>query len=295
MTGRFRFAIPLAGVALAGSLAALPARAEDPAPPAEPLPPWSATSELGIVWTSGNAETSTIGFKAQVLRRWEPVALLTIKAGAVKAESTTIERTATVTNSGNVKVDEDENTETTAENYFLNGQYDRKITEKFLWFVGAGWDRNEPAGVRNRYTAAAGLGNLWVNTDTVKFKTNYGLTGTKQDDVVENPDESDTFLGARLSYDYLHKFGTNTVYTSTLAVDDNLDETSDWRADMINAIAVSMNKRLALKVSLQWLYDNEPSLIEVDVDNPPVGGPETVFVEADDLDSIFTASLVVNF
>jgi hypothetical protein len=66
---------------------------------------------------------------------------------------------------------------------------------------------------------------------------------------------------------------------------------------MVNSVAVAMNRRLALKVSLQWLYDNQPSLQLVDLFNPPFppGTPAgRAQVELDELDTIFTASLVVN-
>jgi hypothetical protein len=53
-----------------------------------------------------------------------------------------------------------------------------------------------------------------------------------------------------------------------------------------------MSDMLALKVSLQWLYDNLPSLELVDY---TPGTPPQVPVPLDDLDTIFTTSLVVNF
>ena len=57
-----------------------------------------------------------------------------------------------------------------------------------------------------------------------------------------------------------------------------------------------MSERLALKVSLRWRYENEPSLEEVGREFPQ-GTPsgETVLVPLDELDSTFSASLVVSF
>jgi hypothetical protein len=49
-----------------------------------------------------------------------------------------------------------------------------------------------------------------------------------------------------------------------------------------------MSKKLALKVTLQWLYDNQPAALAIS----PTG---EVLAEADDLDTVFTASLVINF
>ena len=51
--------------------------------------------------------------------------------------------------------------EKTAENYYLRGRYDRNITERFFWYGGVGWDRNEFAGIKNRMTVFGGVGNLW--------------------------------------------------------------------------------------------------------------------------------------
>jgi hypothetical protein len=77
-----------------------------------------------------------------------------------------------------------------------------------------------------------------------------------------------------------------------LVLDDNLDETSDWRADMANGLAVAMSDNLALKVGLQLLYDNEPA-IEL-IPNTPAPPAEVPF-ELDEMDTILTTSLVVDF
>lgn len=260
----------------------------------EPALGWSDKAEMSYVQTAGNSEGSTLGLKNELKRTWAE-ATFTLRAGAVRAESTTFFRTAVGTPGSFVFV-EDKESQLTAENYLLAGRYDRKITERFFWYGGAGWDRNRFAGVENRYVAEGGVGNVWVDTDTVKFKTSYALTYTDQEDVVEVPGSDGSFAGLRLSWDYLHQFGANTTYTNVLVVDDSLEETSDWRANMTNSVAVSMNKRLALKASLQWLYDNQPSFADVAlVDGLGVPTGSTVLVELDELDTVFTTSLVINF
>lgn len=249
---------------------------------------WGDKAELGYVFVDGNAQSSSLGFKNELTYRWEK-ALFTFRVGAVRAKTTDITREAVGT-PDDFTVITHETDRVAAENYFANVQYDRTITERFYWFVGAGWDRNKPSGIENRYTGVAGVGNIWVDTEKIKFKTNYGLSYTSQEDSLG---DTDSFAGARFSWDYLHKFGANTTYQNLFIFDLNVEETSDWRGDMINSLAVAMSKSLALKLSLQWLYDNEPALIAVDLagSDPPT----KVSIEADELDTIFTASLVMTF
>jgi len=74
-----------------------------------------------------------------------------------------------------------------------------------------------------------------------------------------------------------------------------LDDTEDYRADLVNTISVAMSKRLALKASFQLLFDNRPALTDI----PLIGGDSLdgsrVLVELDNLDSVLMVSLVTNF
>ena len=252
---------------------------------------WTDVAEFSFVATAGNSEASTLGFKNTLARAWEKSSF-ELKAGAVRGESTRTTRTVVA----GPAISETSTTDLTAENYVFNGRYDRKITERFFWYTGAGWDRNRFAGVDNRYSGVGGVGNIWLDADRVKFRTDYALSYTKQENVVEVAGADDSFLGARLSSKFLHKLGAVTTFGNDLVVDENLDETSDFRADMTNWVTVSMSARLALKVSLQWLYDNEPSFESIADPGdllPPLG--PTASAQLDDLDTIFTASLVANF
>ena len=82
--------------------------------------------------------------------------LFELKLGGIKVKTTTTTVYAVGTADA---VFEDKVTDTTAENYFLTGRYDRNISPKFFWFAGAGWDRNIPAGIQNRYVGFGGVGN----------------------------------------------------------------------------------------------------------------------------------------
>lgn len=280
-------ALPLIVLA-AGST---PATAED-----EAKTGWSDEAELSLVSTSGNSKSSTIGFKNTLTHTWESSAL-EIRAGGIRAKSNTITRFAVGT-PGDFSEQETKQSKVTAEYYYLEGKYRHLISEKLFWYSGAGWQRNQPSGIQDRFLVEGGLGNLWRNDEDLKFSTEYGLTWTDQEDVVIRPDIDETWIGARLGWKYLNKFGASTTYENLLVLDANLEESSRWRGDMINSLSVSMSSHLALKVSLQWLYENEPAFTEGELfspGNPPTPTGTTVPIQLDELDSIFTASLVVNF
>jgi putative salt-induced outer membrane protein YdiY len=263
---------------------------------------WSDTADFSYVFTSGNSSTNTFGFKNVLKRDWQDAAF-TLRAGAVRASSEVVtDKKAFVRSDGTVSIIEDKEKQTSAEFYFLNGQYDRNISENFYWYAGAGWERNELAGISNRYVASAGVGNIWHNTDDMKFKTFYGVTWTSEKSVAG---ESDSFVGVRGGYDYLNKLTASTTIGSVLIVDLDASETSNWRGDWTNWVAVAINNRMALKAGLQLLYDNEPAVELVDkyklpterVPIPPgfVKAKNPAKDPLDKLDSIFTTSLVINW
>ena len=79
-------------------------------------------------------------------------------------------------------------------------------------------------------------------------------------------------------------------------MDENLNDTDDLRGDFTNALSVAINDHLALRTSLQLLWDNQPSLAGVPLEQP-LGTPtgETVLVPLDKLDTVISVALVANF
>ena len=150
---------------------------------------WKDTAEFSLVATDGNSESASLGFKNTLARQREK-STVTLRVGGVRVETTTFDRTAV-----NGLVTETKTSETTAENYYANGRYNRNISDTLFWYAGGGWERNEPSGIKNRYVAEGGVGNVWRDDDDLKFKTTYGATYTIQKDVVPNPAVDETYLG----------------------------------------------------------------------------------------------------
>ncbi|MDH3785156.1 MAG: DUF481 domain-containing protein, partial [Acidobacteriota bacterium] len=160
---------------------------------------WKDTAELSLVATSGNSESETFGFSNTLLHLWDNAEFQFLATG-LKAESTSFDRYAVGVDPMNFTTFEDSTTNETAENYLLSASYSREITESFSWLAGAGWDRNRFAGIDNRITVFGGVRNVWRDDDKVKFRTNYLLTYTDQEDVVPNPALEDSFLGAQVGW-----------------------------------------------------------------------------------------------
>jgi len=253
----------------------------------EPEKGWKDVAELTVVMTGGNAKASTLGFK-NTLDHWWSNGSLQLSFGGVRTRSGTVTRTATGT-PDNFQVKKDTEMQTTAESFFAKSRIDRKLSERSFLFTGAGWDRNTFAGVDNRYGFVAGGGRSWFDEDTRKLKTDLGLTYTIQDDVVEDPSVDDHFMGLRGSYDYFRSVTGTTDFTSVLVADQNLKETSDFRADWTNSVAVAMSERLALKTSFQILYDKSPALVAVTL------GDGEVLTPLEEVDTVFTVAIVANF
>lgn len=244
---------------------------------------WADQAEFTFVMSAGNATASTFGLKNVLDRIWESSSF-NLSAGGVRtfAALKTGEASGTAGNFTPVK-----NEDVTAENFYVRSRYDRTISDAAFVFGGAGWDRNTFAGIDSRYSFVGGTGRTWFEEDAKHFKTDIGVTYTIQDNVVGG---SDSFAGLRGTWDYFNTLTETTTFGSALIVDENLSTTEDFRADFTNYVSVTMSERMALKASLQLLFDNLPSLEEFTL----ISDQSTVSQSLDKLDSIFTVALVVN-
>jgi putative salt-induced outer membrane protein len=247
-------------------------------------------AELSLVVTAGNSESNAFGLKNRLERLW-PSSRLTFDLGGIRIESGRVTRQAVGTGPNDFEVQEETIRETTAENYFATVRFDRDLSERTFAYASGGWVRNRPAGVDNRFTGAVGLGRKLIDTERTHFQADVGATITSAERLVGG---TDSFAGARFSWDFGHQLTESTKFASLLIVDENLADTDDLRGEFDNSIAVNMSETLALKTALKLLFDNQPAFEQVDLFATP-GGPSigSVPVELDGLDTQLTVALVI--
>lgn len=260
---------------------------------------WSNETDLSLVVTDGNSSTETLGFNNHLQRLWSR-ARYSLRIEAVRSNTADDPFAIVIPETdGGFYVEYPDKT-LDVERYFIENRYDRSITERFFWNAGVSWERNKNAGILSRYIGFAGVGNLWWSREDLSFSTTYGLSYTDREDEVPDPLKDDSFVGFRFGWEYMNKWGKVTTYRNNWNFTNSLDDTSDYYSDMVNSISVAINKRLALKVSLQWLYNSVPGLEDVTL---YVLDPDTglkvevgeVQIRKEKLDTIFSTSLVVNF
>jgi putative salt-induced outer membrane protein YdiY len=253
---------------------------------------WADQAELAFVLAAGNSETSTLGFRNVLSRIWEDAEFHFELAG-LRTETATITRTPVGLSADDFVIEESKVSALTAENYLARAKYDRNLSPRLYAYGSGGWDRDEFAGVRNRYYGAGGVGNIWYDRENLRWRTDYGLSVTHEEPTVGS---GDTFAGIRLSSDFLRQLTGNTSVENLTIANENLEDGDDLRIDSLTALAVSMVEHLAIKLSLRLLYDNVPSFTEVPLQLP--GGAVTAIlvpVQADKLDTRFALAVVVDF
>ncbi len=253
---------------------------------------WFDEAELSLVATDGNSQSETLALRNTLTRIWQR-AEFKFAVGGLRAESTSVSRSAVGTTPQDARLVETSTTEVTAERYNLDLRYEHQISDRWYWFASAGWLRNEPAGIRRRTTLAAGVGNLWFERKNARFRTDYGLSYTDQTDVVQLPGGGG-FAGLRLSWEYWRQLTATATYSNEVALDQNLDDGADLRAQMVNALVVRLSDRLALKLTHEAQLDREPALTAVPITSPTGAATgDSLLVEADELDTVLGIALVV--
>ena len=253
---------------------------------------WVFSGQLTGVWTAGNSETSTFGLATSLQRR-NSIGEVKLEAGGIRTDASKKTRRAVGT-ATSFTIEENERRETTAERYFARIRFDRKITGGAVVFAGLDVLRNTFAGIDSRTLLALGAGHVWVNNDESRFKTDYGVTYTFQEDVVDNPFLKSSFPGTRITAELRRKLTNTARLETTLVSDLNFSDTDDLRFDFNNALPVAVSSAISLKPSLHLAWRNRPASREVELFTADGGATGTrVAVPLEKLDSFFTLAVVV--
>jgi putative salt-induced outer membrane protein len=256
----------------------------------EPKRPWTDTADFGLTLTTGNTENLNFALGNKFKYTWSRSELL-FDALALRNQSTS----TAFTYDGTTVTETDTKT-VTAEAFALALKYRHDITERLYWFAATSWYRNTLAGLDARYLAGGGIGYIFVQKPNHVLKGEAGLDYTRQDPVGDAPPpelETKDFASAHFFLGYEYKISETAKLTEDLNLFDNLDTTSDWRANSVTSVTASMTSKLAIKVSYTVLYSNEPPVRLVPDTVAPIAADAVVPFEK--TDTILAAALVVNF
>lgn len=254
---------------------------------------WRWSSELSAVRTGGNAQAFTLGLANTLSGGWGRTELK-IEAGGIRTRTTRTTRTA-VGDRDEYRVRTESATEVSAENYYVRSRADRALSDRVAVFLQSGWTRNTLAGVRGRYATGVGVSTRWSSGERWRLRTGYGLTFTRQDDVVADPDVSPSYWGAQLSAEHQRRLGSDTEWAGALVLDGNATDPEDLRVDWTNSVSVAMHEHLGLKTTLRLLFDNRPARAATPLRSPEGEDAGTVLVRRRKLDQTLTVALVVSF
>lgn len=252
---------------------------------------WQNTAEVTFLLTGGNAVASTLGLRNN-LRRTSSAGQLRVTASVLRTDATRIERFAVQAGDG-FEVQEERDTERTAERYSAGLRYDRNLSSAFFAYGSTNWDRNTFAGYDSRTILSGGAG-VQREGERSETKLGAGLTYTFQDDVTPDPDRSDNFVGLRTTLDHAMELITGTSFELAWVVDANAQEWDDVRGDLEQAVTAALSDRLSLKTSLRLQVDNDPPVQSLRLQTPDGQDTgETVLAPLRRVDRSISLALVV--
>jgi putative salt-induced outer membrane protein len=216
-------------------------------------PPWKGNLGLAYLATSGNTDTESLGFDFKLERRPEPWGF----------EVTALFNRA-----------EDEG-DKTAERYFVGGRAKRALDGRWELFGGLSGEKDEFSGFDLRAIAEAGAVYKALQGPTHVLSFDGGLTWTDEGRVEPEPDAE--WFGAVVGLAYEWKVSDTASLTQRLVYYPNFDDSGDWRLNSDTGLQASISSALAVKVSYEVRYRNEP------------------IASNDDTDTTSKVSLVVNF
>jgi putative salt-induced outer membrane protein len=226
------------------SLTALPALAQEAGAEeaAAPEPNWKNELGLSYVGTSGNTDTSSLGFDYAGSRKPTPWGL-DLLASFTRAEN------------GGV---------TTAEQYNVGGRGLRQLNKSLSVFAGLSWARDPFSGFENRFIVEGGVEFLAIDTEHNTLSFDAGLNWTSEDQILysdvtqENYNQTVDWFGGLAGLKWEWNFSKSASLTQRLLYFPNFDDTSDWRVASDTAVTASLTKLLALQFSYMVRYRNQP-------------------------------------
>jgi len=259
---------------------------------------WTASAELGVVFTTGNSESTSISAGLRATRKTGKNKL-SLEGSMLYAKSAL--RVINDRN-GNGTIDGPEEittqTSLTAETFASKLRYDRFLTKLNSVFVAALASRDVPAGKQAVLGAQLGYSRQLYKTKKAEAVAELGYDYSHENLVTGDPisiHSARGFLGYKAemtegtTLDTSFEALTNLNHEDLATRPEGADFGEDTRLNGKFAISAKIGKTLAVQTSIELKYDHRPAPLAIK--NLAMG-----FVpEASSLDTIMKASLIYSF
>jgi putative salt-induced outer membrane protein len=219
--------------------AVVPTIIEQPATSVDSL---HVETELGVILTTGNTETSS--YKAKLLakqetKNWKNKFLLDSLYKEDELESDSAAKT----------------TEVTAEKYFVSAQGDYKLNEKHsALFIFASYEDDRFSGYTYQGSVALGYSDRFFGNKVsfLEFSAGPGYSFNKTDAGI-----SDQAAMARIAIAYEYKISGHAKFNQDLSTEISVENDSNEKSKSESAITANLMDSLSLKASYTITNNSE--------------------------------------
>lgn len=162
------------------------------------------------------------------------------------------------------------NGEKKSEVYYSHLKFDRKIKKRAYLLCFLRYERNRLAGYNYRLAFSAGGGATWIQKEKIDFSSEMAFGWNNEKNIkrlsVSNVNRSSiwedsiktSFVSSIITNNVNFKISGNAQLSLQEVLFLNLEEIKDFRMNSYLSLTASINSYLALKTSIQVVYENLP-------------------------------------
>ena len=204
-------------------------------------PAWKGIVSAGATFVRGNTKSDTASVGVEAARRTD-VDRITLGAGYYTAKQ---------------RDDSTRQNETTADNWFLKGQYDYFLTQKLYGYGNIRYEKDRIANLDMRLTPGVGLGYQWIERADLNFSTEAGVNWVHEK--YQEPSETRTYMAGRLAYHVDKSFNDYVKAFHNLEYIPSFEYMANYLVNTDVGMRAALTSRLALEAKAQMAYNSKPS------------------------------------
>lgn len=259
-------------------------------------PEWKASAELGLVFTTGNSENTTITGAAKAARKSGDNKFSAELSGAFAQNG--VRQLDDLNGNGLIDNEGEIDTVTTTSSKNLTGKvrYDRFLTTYNSLFVAALASTDEPAGKELVLGGQAGYSRQIYKSASHELVGEAGVDFSREQLISGDPL---SIVSARLFTGYKGALAENTALDASVeallnvnSLDTPTGEASAGEDTRVNAkigVTSKLSESLSFNTSIEVKFDNRPAPLKID------NLAEGYVPESSNLDTIMKASLIYSF